>query len=118
MPNGKICYLEMPAADAEVSAGFYEKVFGWRIRGRGEGSLSFDDTTGGVSGSWVVGRKPSPQPGIIISVMVDDIDATLEGVVAAGGKVASAKTALSPGEAYATFLDPAGNLLALYQEAR
>jgi len=47
--------------------------------------------------------------------MVDDIDATLEGVVAAGGKVASAKTALSPGEAYATFLDSAGNLLALYQ---
>jgi hypothetical protein len=23
MPNGKICYLEMPAADGEVSAGSY-----------------------------------------------------------------------------------------------
>ncbi len=49
--------------------------------------------------------------------MVDDIDATLGGVVAANGKVASPKMALSPGEAYATFLDPAGILLALYQEA-
>jgi len=49
--------------------------------------------------------------------MVDDIDATLRGVLAAGGQVATPRTALSRGgEAFATFLDPAGNLLGLYQE--
>lgn len=28
--HGKICHLELPAADAEASAAFYERVFGWR----------------------------------------------------------------------------------------
>jgi len=30
--NGKICYIEIPAIDIALSAAFYEKVFGWRIR--------------------------------------------------------------------------------------
>ncbi|MGH9173747.1 MAG: VOC family protein [Vicinamibacterales bacterium] len=46
LANGKICYLEMPATDIRRSAVFYEKVFGWRIRQRGDGSTAFDDTTG------------------------------------------------------------------------
>src|SRR5438034_971975 len=54
--NGKICYIEMPATDIRRSAEFYEKVFGWRIRKRGDGATAFDDTTGQVSGSWVAGR--------------------------------------------------------------
>jgi len=27
--NGKICYLEIPALDAELSSSFYAKTFGW-----------------------------------------------------------------------------------------
>ena len=30
--NGKVCYIEIPAADEHLSAGFYERVFGWQIR--------------------------------------------------------------------------------------
>jgi Predicted enzyme related to lactoylglutathione lyase len=41
--NGKICYLEVPANDVATSAAFYEKVFGWHIRKRGDGSTAFDD---------------------------------------------------------------------------
>jgi uncharacterized protein len=29
--NGKVCYLEIPAADVEKSAAFYQDVFGWSI---------------------------------------------------------------------------------------
>jgi hypothetical protein len=54
--NGKICYIEIPATDIERSADFYKRVFGWNIRQRGDGSTSFDDTTGEVSGTWVLGR--------------------------------------------------------------
>jgi len=117
MPNGKICYLEIPATDVDASAAFYAKVFDWKARVRGDGSRAFDDTTGAVSGSWVRGRKPAREPGVLAYVMVDDIDATLRGVLAAGGQMATPRTALSRGgEAFATFLDPAGNLLGLYQE--
>jgi predicted enzyme related to lactoylglutathione lyase len=119
VPNGKICYLEIPAADVDASSGFYTKVFGWKVRDRGNGDRAFDDSTGAVSGTWVLGRSPSREPGMLTYVMVDDIAATLQNVVAAGGQTVTSFTPLSPGgEGFATFLDPAGNLLGLYQERR
>ena len=70
-------------------------------------------------GSWVLGRKPSRDPGVLAYVMVDSIEAAVQGVLAAGGQIATPRTAPSPaGDAFATFLDPAGNLLGLYQEPR
>ncbi|HYK82464.1 MAG TPA: VOC family protein [Gemmatimonadales bacterium] len=119
MPDGKICYVEIPATDIETSAGFYAKVFGWKIRVRGDGSRAFDDTPGTVSGTWVLGRRASREPGVLVYVMVDSVDATLRTVTAAGGQVVTPRTAQKhAGEAFATFLDPAGNLLGLYQEPR
>jgi predicted enzyme related to lactoylglutathione lyase len=50
--------------------------------------------------------------------MVDDIQATLDKITSAGGSVATPRTSQGHGEAYATFLDPAGNLMGLYQEPR
>src|SRR5713101_7970908 len=85
--NGKICYIEIPATDVRRSADFYEKVFGWRIRQRGDGSTAFDDTTGEVSGTWVVGRPAASQPGLLIYIMVDSVAATIDGVIAHGGQL-------------------------------
>jgi predicted enzyme related to lactoylglutathione lyase len=59
LANGKICYIEMPATDIARSAEFYKRVFGWNIRKRGDGSTSFDDSVGEVSGTWVTGRPPA-----------------------------------------------------------
>lgn len=53
--NGKICYIEMPTDDIARSAEFYKRVFGWEIRRRDDGSTAFNDTTGEVSGSWILG---------------------------------------------------------------
>jgi predicted enzyme related to lactoylglutathione lyase len=38
--NGKICYIEMPSTDVTHSADFYQRVFGWNIRKRGDGSIA------------------------------------------------------------------------------
>jgi len=115
MQAGKICYLEIPATDVEVSASFYVKLFGWNVRVRGDGARAFDDSTGAVSGSWVVGRAPAGDPGMLPYVMVEDIDRTLKEASKIGGEVVTSRTALGPGESYATLRDPAGNLLGLYQ---
>ena len=56
LANGKVCYIEIPAIDISASATFYQKVFGWQIRTRGDGAVAFDDGAGEVSGTWVVGR--------------------------------------------------------------
>src|SRR5262249_6055086 len=53
--NGKICYLEIPAADVQKSADFYRAVFGWEIRKRGDGATAFHDGVE-VSGAFVTGR--------------------------------------------------------------
>ena len=113
--NGKICYIEMPAIDIARSADFYKKVFGWNIRQRGDGRAAFDDTTGQVSGTWVLGRSPSPRPGLLIYVMVDSVAATLAVIVANGGEVVQPIGADAP-EITARFRDPAGNVIGLYEQ--
>jgi uncharacterized protein len=113
--NGKICYVEIPANDVEASAAFYEAVFGWRLRKRGDGATAFDDTIGEVSGTWVTGRQPASDPGLLLYVMVDDAEATVEAIVAHGGEVVQPIGGDAP-ETTARFRDPGGNVIGIYQE--
>jgi len=113
--NGKICYLEIPAADVDQSAAFYAAVVGWKTRRRSNGAVAFDDSVGEVSGTWVRGRAPSATPGMLVYIMVDSVAATLEAVVAHGGTIVQPIGADAP-EITARFHDPAGNLFGLYQE--
>lgn len=113
--NGKICYVEMPAADVKRSAEFYQKVFGWNIRTRGDGATAFDDGVGQVSGAWVLNRPPMREAGLLIYIMCDSVEATMKKIEQAGGKITQ-PIGGDPGEITARFTDPAGNLLGLYQE--
>ena len=113
--NGKVCYIEMPAIDINQSASFYREVFGWQIRTRGNGSVAFDDAVGEVSGAWVTGRPSSPQPGLLIYIMVDSVAAAVDAVIAHGGKIVQPIGMDAP-EITARFSDPAGNVLGLYQQ--
>lgn len=115
LANGKICYLELPASDVNRSADFYAKVFGWGIRKRGDGAVAFDDGPGEVSGTWVTGRAPSGEPGLLVYVMVDSVADTIEAVIANGGEIVQPIGGDAP-EITARFRDPAGNVLGLYQE--
>jgi predicted enzyme related to lactoylglutathione lyase len=112
--NGKICYIQIPATDIARSSEFYQKVFGWNIRKRSDGSVSFDDGVGEVSGAWELGLPPAATPGFVISVMVDSVAATLESIVANGGEIVQPVDPHSR-EITATFRDPGGNVVGLYQ---
>ena len=113
--NGKICYLEMPATDVVRSADFYKKVFGWNIRKRGDGATAFDDTTGEVSGAWVLGRPPASAPGLLFYIMVDSVEAAVQAVSANGGEIVQPIGVDAP-EITARFRDPGGNVIGLYQQ--
>jgi len=113
--NGKICYLEVPATDVATSAAFYQAVFGWEPRRRGDGATAFDDAVGEVSGAWVTGRPPSPTPGLLVYVMVDSVAETITKVRSAGGEIVQEIGADAP-EITARFRDPGGNVIGLYQE--
>jgi uncharacterized protein len=114
--NGKVCYLEIPSTDVPTSQAFYLAVLGWQSRTRSDGSTAFDDTTGQVSGSWVALDRLAPQaPGILVYVMVDSVEQTLDLVTAHGGTVVQPVGADLP-EITARITDPTGNILGLYQE--
>jgi uncharacterized protein len=113
---GKISYIEIPATDVDRSAGFYEAVFGWNLRRRGDGEIAFDDGVGEISGTWVTGRPPASEPGLLVYVMVDSVEQSLEKIVEAGGAVVKPLTPQGEGEAFATFRDPAGNVLGIFHQ--
>ena len=114
--TGKICYIELPASDVQQSAEFYRRAFGWHIRKRGDGSIAFDDTVNQVSGTWVLERPPASEPGLMIYIMVASAAAAIEAVVSAGGEIVQ-PVHPDAREVLATFRDPGGNVLGIYQQA-
>ena len=113
--NGKICYLEIPAVDIQASSKFYQSVFGWTLRTRGDGAIAFDDGVGQVSGTWVLNRNPMTEVGLLVYIMVDSVADYVEKVVANGGTIVQPIGADAP-VITARFTDPAGNVLGLYQD--
>lgn len=113
--NGKICYVELPAIDIARSAEFYQKVFAWNIRRRGDRQQTFDDGVGEVSGTWTTSRTASAEPGLLLYIMVDSVAETIDSVVANGGELVQPIGADAP-EITARFRDPGGNIIGLYQE--
>jgi uncharacterized protein len=112
--HGHVSYLEIPALDTEQSAAFYEAVFGWHIRGHDTGRPSFDDPSGDLIGRWVTGRTVSREPGLLPYIYVDRIDDIVGRIVTQGGEVV--KPPYPEGDLWvATFRDPAGNLMGVWQ---
>lgn len=113
--NGKICYIELPSKDVQESAGFYSTVFGWHVRTRDDGSVAFDDVVNEVSGTWRTDRKPVTELGLLVHIMVDDIEATIKAITGNGGAIVQPVGAEAP-EITARFTDPSGNILGLFQQ--
>jgi predicted enzyme related to lactoylglutathione lyase len=108
-----ISYLRIPAPDPGRTAAFYEFVFGWKVDSDRD-DPSFEDGTGHVIGHFVTNLPVAGEAGIRPYVYVDHLDDTLDKVAEHGGEV---ETAPYPeGDLWvATFRDPAGNVLGVWQ---
>ena len=115
MAHGKICYIEIPSRDIAEAATFYETVFDWHIRRRDDGSVSFDDSVGEVSGTFVTGLPPSTEQGVFIHLMVKHVDTSMTAITKNGGAVLEGPGRHLP-EITARFADPSGNHWGLYQD--
>jgi uncharacterized protein len=113
--NGKICYVELPSSNVEESSAFYRDALDWKIRRRDDGSVAFDDGVGQVSGTWRTDRQPSSQIGLLIHIMVDDIEVSMKKIKDFGGTIVQ-EVGMDAPEITAWFRDPSGNVLGLYQE--
>jgi predicted enzyme related to lactoylglutathione lyase len=111
--HGKVCHLALPATDVAASAAFYESVFGWHIH-RSENVVTFDDAVDEVSGHFDPRLSPT-EPGLLVYLWVDDLDAALTRLRDGGATIVEAP-GIDPGELTAWFRDPGGNVLGVYQE--
>lgn len=112
----KVTHFEITATDVAATAEFYGRVFGWKTGPSefipGYVLLGLGTSEGGA----VMERKYHNQP-TIVWFEVDDLDATIEKVVAAGGRAVNAKQSL-PGVGDLVYVaDPEGTVIGLKQPA-
>jgi len=111
--HGKLSYLRIPATDVERSAAFYAEVFGWTLRGNAS-HRSFSDASEELIGAFVTTQEVSSRPGFLPFIYVQGLDAILARIESSGGHVVSAP--YPEGDLWlATFRDPAGNVVGLWQ---
>jgi uncharacterized protein len=111
-PNS-VSYLRIPAPDPGQLAAFYEEVFGWEIRSAG---TAFTDGSGHVIGHFVSDQAPVGGDGVRPYVYVDDVDGAISAIEAHGGHLVTSPYP-EGNLRVATFRDPAGNELGIWQRA-
>jgi len=116
---GRVVHFEIPADDPDRALKFYNEVFGWQHQTWNEGTEPYHllstgpEDEPGIHGGLM--RRQNPDHPLSVTVDVDDLDAAIERVTAAGGQLAMPKMAV-PGVGWlAYFLDPEHNCLGMMQ---
>ena len=124
--SGRVVHFEVPFDDADRARGFYREVFDWQIQAMPEMGYNIV-TTGPVSdegmpaepgyigGGMMQRQAPVSTP--VITVAVDDIDATLVAIEKHGGRAVGEKLEVGDMGFAAYFSDSEGNLMGLWQNA-
>jgi predicted enzyme related to lactoylglutathione lyase len=108
-----ISYLRIPAHDPKLTATFYRSVFGWTVD-TSRPDPSFEDGTGHVIGHFRMDAAVAGEAGVRPYIYVERVDDALEKVAAHGGEVVTAP--YPEGDLWvATFRDPAGNVVGVWQ---
>jgi len=108
----RLNYVELPVSDIATAKTFYEAAFGWSMTEFGPtyAATLTGDTDVGLQGDQTEATK-APLP----VVQVEDLEAALDAVTAAGGEIMRPIFAFPGGRRF-QFLDPSGNELAVVKE--
>jgi len=116
--KNKMTHFAIHIDDIERAKNFYSEVFEWGFNSYGKDDFLQIKAEKSESGELIgamQSRKYSPVPEKIIgfecTIGVENIDATIEKVLANGGKVLLPKTAIPYVGYIAKFLDTEGNLI-------
>ena len=124
--SGRVVHFEIPFDDGERARNFYREAFGWQVQEMpglnytmvGSGPTSdqgMPTEPGFVNGGMLQrGRAIS---GPVITIDVENIDKTLEGIEKLGGATVVAKQTVGSMGFSAYFTDSEGNLMELWETA-
>lgn len=107
----RLQYLELPVADTARSKAFYGSAFGWAFSDFGP---SYAATTTGDTDIGFQADTAQKTAAALPVIEVDDIDAALAAVKAAGGRITMPVFAFPGGRRF-HFADPDGHELAAMQ---
>ncbi len=109
--DGKIDYVEFPAADLAPVKRFYEQAFGWAFTDYGPSYAAMSE---GLDGGFDAdAAEQSRQP--LVVLYAHDLEAMEAKVRAAGGQVTRPIYGFPGGRRF-HFRDPSGNELAVWSE--
>ena len=122
----RVVHFEIPFDDKTRAMKFYSDSFGWKLQDMPEmqyvtaTSVETDDhhrpkEPGAINGGLFQRPKDAPNPTVYVGVK--SIDATLQKVKAAGGKIVTPNTPIPGMGAYARVADTEGNVIGLFQSA-
>jgi hypothetical protein len=113
--TGKINYVEMPSRDIEATKAFFSSAFGWSFVDYGTEYVAIENA--GLDGGFYKSDQiASAENGSVLVVLYSsELEATLEGIISAGGKVVKDIFDFPGGRRF-HFTDPSGNEFAVWSE--
>ena len=113
MPN-RVIHFEIPAEDPEKIVKFYQEVFNWKIKRWEDQDYWLVDN--GKMGEYGIGGaiyKKDWMTTVVNTVGVDDVDAYVEKVKAAGGELVRGPMEIPKVGRHAVLKDPEGTLFGI-----
>lgn len=104
----RLNYVELPVGDVAAARGFYERVFGWSMTAFGP---TYAATLSGDTDIGLQGDASEATAAPLPVIEVDDLEAALAKVEAAGGTIVRPIFAFPGGRRF-HFRDPGGNEVA------
>jgi len=115
-PHGMPIWYELLSTDPDASKAFYDQVIGWTIGTKPDGDIDYRmiETGAGESVGGVMRLSPEMQAGgarprWLFYVGVDDVDATVQKITAAGGSIHLPAFDMPDVGRLAMLADPQGN---------
>lgn len=127
--SGEVVHFEIPADDLRRARSFYEKTFGWKLTvmpgdeytmvATGEQDAEGMPKGPGYIGGGITARANHVKVPVV-TILVDDLDASAKAIVQNGGKVLQQKEPVGDGSMgfAGYFRDPEGNVVGLYQRPK
>lgn len=111
----KINYIELPAKNLQATKAFFTEVFSWTFADYGAEYIAFSDE--GVDGGFYQSDLYSTtvNGSALIVFYSEDLNATLQKVINAGGKIMKPIFAF-PGGSRFHFSEPSGNEFAVWSD--